>query len=1472
VVQAYPTPHFDGAPVAFAPGRYDDLSIFRIAGQLGALELPPEFEVVLFADPHCQGAACLVRGDLAVVAEQWRASRSMLVLDLRRRQQNHVVLFDRENFTGQARVIPATTTPVALNNFTARSVVAPPGLAVRFYNDTTAEPRSVKGNASTIQSLFLGQLKLDLDCQANIKCRVSSFNRLSIQLEINLNKPTKGDYPLVRLQSESIEDLVGPLVVYINNDLLKINHDSTDHKICTLPVGQICRVGIHATKTSFVFTLNEDPPLTWQNAFNFPAVEVKPQLLPETFNTYKGTITGQLISAQIGCRAENQAPGPQAFPLKEVALIYDGKQLTPPGVYAPPGLYANAGTITSVSVVPDTPGIDAVSRDGENWAGIITDASRAGLSLQILPGELASQSLIPFFGGKSMRDDRWHHLALCSAQQQATWYLDGRAVATSPAPTLAGELFLGDRFRGEITQVRIWDRPLSAEQVKQGRFAGSKPEESGGAPIYTFCCESSGQDFGPQLPADLHLLQNVTLPTDPRLSPLASRLSHEGSLKQSATVQTAREKAADQVRRAHERAANMVAAGHQRQLVHTHLAALSRIAFVRGSDVVSATLDKEIDLFVGKTLNIPVSHLGDGSIASLTPMDTALGSNGQLYVAVSTPPGIWEISHWNRINLDAIPLAVAADPVSDRLFWLDVDGNLWTGFIGSDASKTKLASKLPPGRPREWDLTVLPGGGELAWSNGWEIWQARRESNGNTERIKDAYIRVSHALSPHPVAVTLHEDGTLAWVDLEDEVVRVLTPKATLPLDLYPAPKPGRGIGVGIVPGAGSTQTPMLYWVARQRQELEVPVLDDSGLFLWLEDRAWQKDKPQYHAPFNQHVPAVHVQPIGARWERPGQLLDLNSQANINCRVSRVEDLSIQLDLKIKAEAIMPYTGCSSPYLLKIQCKEEYIFVFLEFRRDGAGDLQVALDLKFSYFPEGISEYKLGSIGEKFRVAIKLHNGQLDYYINDRLVDSTHLSYIFNDRSAPTDIFLLPKFEVSHAATGQLLNVQIGRGAAGQTPGRAFALTEIALTYDGNKLTNQKGEVPARREWFSPVLVPQDTPGIVTQPGQLYLENEQDCLELDALRLDLSNGLTIACRASQISKNKEIPSVLLCLASTEHQHRLIFGMRETPGGASMPFLEIRSHGRQLEMHDISWRGGFEAELGLGVEFHLAVTLTPSGQVTFYLNGQRMMNMRFDWKPGVRLWTANRIGNVPPARAEEVKSGIMLNQAEPLPPLGVFHGFIRQLQAWNTALSPAQVKTLVDDPDAQPKPGPCDWDRTLVVDQTEHRFLHAGSLNGQSPAYALMPIELDGGLALVTNLSSQHTELLQAQAALAAAKRYAAEQQAAALEAGKNQVALAQQQVDEERTRARAMLEMQNADAAQNREQQRARLQAVRDQANLTVERARQSAAQQVERAKAEAEQKKNTAQAEKNKQIEAKNKELNEKKHTRDTKQAELAK
>ena len=110
------------------------------------------------------------------------------------------------------------------------------------------------------------------------------------------------------------------------------------------------------------------------------------------------------------------------------------------------------------------------SHDGSFEFGIIGD---------ILKGYIGGSVIDNIVGTTTITDTNWHHLVFTYIQSsgQAYLYLDGTVdkdeVLTATMGTFATNLKIGNRdigglpFNGTIDEVRIYNRALSAEEIKQ---------------------------------------------------------------------------------------------------------------------------------------------------------------------------------------------------------------------------------------------------------------------------------------------------------------------------------------------------------------------------------------------------------------------------------------------------------------------------------------------------------------------------------------------------------------------------------------------------------------------------------------------------------------------------------------------------------------------------------------------------------------------------------------------------------------------------------------------------------------------------------------------------------------------------------------------------------------------------------------------------------------------------------------------
>jgi len=977
--------------------------------------------------------------------------------------------------------------------------------------------------------------------------------------------------------------------------------------------------------------------------------------------------------------------------------------------------------------------------------GILTTANGTGLALELVVGNIQSRGVIPTFGGTQLRDTAWHHVAVSWNGDELVYVLDGREVQRSTAYCEIIKLDvldswrLGRQLRGSIARVRVWDKFRDAATIRQTRF-----DDAPNGAIASMAFDETDTNGA----MDGVLWTAATLPPNPAQSALYQQMMATVTREHHAAMSAAQAQADEAKQHAAARAAVQLQAARQQARVDIQLHAIAQASFVRGSQFITMSNS-------GQQFDAHPVTLGGKTEIFVT--DTALagdGANSLLYLAIGYPDK--QIVAWNpttntlRVVIsrcNAVPCAITAlsgvtyqDQVKTAIVWIEENNYLWMTYDGLSTCVDGVGS-LPSGRPREWDITsvLLDGVIHVVWSNGWEIWRRK-----GTEPIE---ILVPHALSPHPVAVNATPDGTLVWVDLDDEVVRSVDLKATpgnrLPRDLYSAPKPGRGIAMGLVAG-DSSEIPMLYWVAAERKRIEAAVIDTPGLFLWLDARTDRK------AVNNQHVRALRdVHLIGeATWDT-----STSTNGSSGLRLSKPNDA---VDL---------------------------------------GPLLLDLSKGFSVTTQAI-------------------------------------------------------VELPYQAEALTLRAEATR------------LASVAAEKEANaKKANTDAEL-AERE------LAQDIAGGIWGPIRAAdMDDSQNKRDLATqLQTNAAEARADASEADSRAKAAEVPCPLFTLATTERRDQISFVIE----GNGKPSLRMKRQGRELRFTSQPDVHKADALIRSGELSTIAWSISSAGLLSVYVNGDLAYTQQIPWNGDTVLYTANTVGAPPPPRGNVMLSGALLQNDEPADSVRPLSGRINRVLAWNTFVDADELQRLAQDGTATPKVGPDKWDRSLIVDQTEHRFLHAGRIDGSDEPISLFPIELDGGLALVTNLSAGHLALAKAHAEKAAADKHAAELKAKALADARAREETAKQAHAQAASKAAVDITTASNDAAQKRANAEAERKRKEAEATKQLADAKGDAAQRMAKAESDKKDQVATATADKDRRTSAANQRLADKRNERDAKQRQL--
>ena len=520
----------------------------------------------------------------------------------------------------------------------------------------------------------------------------------------------------------------------------------------------------------------------------------------------------------------------------------------------------------------------------ERYAGILSSGEGYGLTIERTQSELRGAGDELRFGGELLRPDRWYHLAQTwdSETEILQWYLNGRPVGQ--AKLSKGDLgrvdswVLGRSFRGSIAQVRVWHSARTLEQIRDDRYPTTTPAEAPALDLF-----AQGFDAW-QAPPEA-VVVSAELPAAPADSVLVKRMQQQVEAENAHKLLAAHQQATAQKVMAHKQAQRKLALAREQARRDIHIQGIKQLGFVRGSGAWFGSLEsltRRVDVLNGVATNLV---LGPGSKFYQSSAEAITIDFSGKHARANHEGQVWFGEYW--ITADG---AIGRGWIPPEKDWPD-DQQVLFGPSGG-----------PVGRPNYRDIALDADEQILYWTNGWELfWSDVKEDK--PERFQ---VLLPHVASPFPIAVAVAPDGSLLWLDAQDEVVRMLpgdkiknaigaqyAEDGVVPGDrienvlgaavatLYPAPRPARGLTVSRLAdknGSGK-EAAFLYWVASVRRTIEAPVLDTPGRYIDL-----------YHDPkhphWGQHVAMVAVSGFtGVQWTdatdgSPARLLSFGAAKN----------------------------------------------------------------------------------------------------------------------------------------------------------------------------------------------------------------------------------------------------------------------------------------------------------------------------------------------------------------------------------------------------------------------------------------------------------------------------------------------------------------------------------------------------------------------------------------------------------------
>ncbi len=450
----------------------------------------------------------------------------------------------------------------------------------------------------------------------------------------------------------------------------------------------------------------------------------------------------------------------------------------------------------------------------------------------------------------------------------------------------------------------------------------------------------------------------ATLPAAPEETPLYRQMRQKVEAEQHQNLLAARHKAADQVALAHEQAQHRKARARDRVRRDVHLKGIDQMAFVRGEHLLAYAATSPPGAIAFKP---NYEHLYTDARGYRKMVAVAWGVPDQttkkrtVYAAdAGWNSRIWAYrdasdKDWGAFSMPAVQPRVCALTCDDSgqhpsarkdgkvrtaLYWITEDGVFHHGWDagGDQAPEAHRLSQqaLPIGRSEFWELCIDKDRQALIWSNGHELFRGMLDlvdqsvTSSVSEMCADTILEhvdiiVPHSASPYPIGVAAAPDGSVVWLDGQDEVLRMLPydkDKKTFgePKTLYSAPNPSRGLAVCRLADdqKPDMETAFVYWVSGERRTIEVPILDTPGRYIDL------YYDPQH--PHGQHVAVLPVEQMlglpadakaGALWQADGDLGylhftadGLNGIAFDSPRLDLSRGLTVEASLILDAQSI----------------------------------------------------------------------------------------------------------------------------------------------------------------------------------------------------------------------------------------------------------------------------------------------------------------------------------------------------------------------------------------------------------------------------------------------------------------------------------------------------------------------------------------------------------------------------------------
>ncbi|MCB0548691.1 MAG: hypothetical protein KDD19_14015 [Phaeodactylibacter sp.] len=902
------------------------------------------------------------------------------------------------------------------------------------------------------------------------------------------------------------------------------------------------------------------------------------------------------------------------------------------------------------------------------------------------------------------------------------------------------------------------------------------------------------------------------LSAPPKESRLFKNVLNKLEVQRAQELEAAHQKAAAAKNLAEKRSQYKIAVARDQARRRVHLDAVDRMVFVRGGKVVvnDPALSTKENPLVFKVLKAGTdAYPLDFSIVKDSEGKTIYliaDSWNNAILLCKDKSGEDKLEIYGSISPDKrpdgytprTPQAVICDAsgthgeaesggvVRKAVYWVEEDGSFYRYWDDGSAIESsernqvvKLIDPIATGQYRSWDLTFYRNDSQqlLIWCNGWEIFELKAgpESTGTgpVDRSKIKLL-VPHTLSPHPVAVATDPEGNLVWLDAQEERVRFLPRGAQLPIDLYAAPNPTRGLSVCRIPG-GEKPITYVYWVSALRRTLEVPVLDTPGRYIDL----WQNAKKP--VPHGQHVPLVAVdEEEELEWIEAVELFRLPIPVQI--RVSLEPDRGYLVKMKMKLNKTQE------------EIKELYSKYYKTFKLlndDSSFNSSLTIELFRLSGSNKTEEFELPT-GRWFDLEIHYQVKEVKWYYGRTRKEYTIIVKADDEILCRKEVGILtayyPKFKLFETKSytnfdsdlGELAEVTVIRTDDDKEVMYWSPYEERSVSYGWR---NSSLSEPKKK-----VVDKAGNEGLKAFRKVIDFQQDSDGrLKFEPIRLDLRKGWTAA--ADLIWHGKAAGTYnhtcLYELATFENECRLICSL-DADGS---PVLVIFWNGQQ-----VTPAFNFEGFPGRGLEIgkmhRLCWTYDPKGEIYTYIDGRPATKVQLSLAMEPKVWEHQSLGAPNPYQFDKRVDTAAVQAAknlfeEPEVSFQSFNGWVARFGAWNT-FEPAAITDW-------DKAAPYDpsWDRSLVTIQSRYRYLQAGRLDGKETAVTLFPLDMDGGLNITTKLDSRRAAYNLAQVELAAAEAHAVKLKEAAFREARADLARAeadlaatQQQTDKDLAVAR----------------------------------------------------------------------------------------